>query len=244
MALDVRRTEGSGIDVSERGRGADGNAISLDRRLFMQLLVFTGCFNNQAILESVEATHIEGILYADLNDPYGIGLLTCSETPDYFVGTLRDLLQAEPFAKLTPRPEMTMFGRTYAIGYEQDLESTLLSRPREKIANTEMPWAIWYPLRRRGSFEQLPPEEQRTVLMEHGGIGMAYGRAGLGTDIRLASYGLDQNDNDFTVALLGSELAPLSKIVERMRKTRQTSQFLSSLGPFFVGKAIWQNSNE
>jgi hypothetical protein len=25
-----------------------------------------------------------------------------------------------------------------------------------------------------------------------------------------------------------------------MRKTRQTSEFLESIGPFFVGKAIWQ----
>jgi chlorite dismutase len=43
------------------------------------------------------------------------------------------------------------------------------------------------------------------------------------------------------VALIGPELYPLSAIVERMRKTKQTSQYLESLGPFFVGKAIWQN---
>ena len=108
------------------------------------------------------------------------------------------------------------------------------------MINPNLPWAIWYPLRRSGEFEGLSADEQRTILMEHGGIGAAYGRAGLGPDIRLASFGLDKNDNDFTVALLGPNLAPLSKIIERMRKTKQTSQYLQSLGPFFVGKAIWQ----
>lgn len=104
-----------------------------------------------------------------------------------------------------------------------------------------MPWAIWYPLRRSGSFEQLSGQEQRVVLMEHGGIGRAFGREGYGHDIRLACHGLDKNDNDFVIGLLGPELHPLSSIVQRMRKTKQTSLHLESLGPFFVGKAVWQS---
>ena len=121
-----------------------------------------------------------------------------------------------------------MFGRTYAIGYEQDLESTLITRPVERVTDPATPWAIWYPLRRKGEFVNLPPGEQRTILMEHGGIGRAFGRAGYGGDIRLACYGLDKNDNDFVVALIGPELYPLSAIVERMRKTKQTSQAIST----------------
>ncbi|MCB0252038.1 MAG: chlorite dismutase family protein, partial [Anaerolineae bacterium] len=142
---------------------------------------------------------------------------------------------------LTPKPEFTMMGRTYSIGYESDLDNTLVDRPRRRVCDAEMPWAIWYPLRRAGSFEQLSAQEQRVILGEHGGIGRAYGRAGLGTDIRLACHGLDKNDNDFVVALIGPELMPLSAIVQRMRKTKQTSLHLERLGPFFVGKAIWQN---
>ena len=76
--------------------------------------------------------------------------------------------------------------------------------------------------------------------MEHAGIGRAYGQSGLAYDIRLACYGLDKNDNDFIIGLLGSALHPLSALVERMRKTRQTSQYLTSLGPFFVGRVAWQ----
>jgi chlorite dismutase len=80
--------------------------------------------------------------------------------------------------------------------------------------------------------------------MEHGGVGMAFGRAGLGYDIRLACHGLDQADNDFVVGLLGQELHPLSIIVQRMRKTRQTSLHLERLGPFFVGRVAWQARQE
>ena len=43
------------------------------------------------------------------------------------------------------------------------------------------------------------------------------------------------------VGLLGPKLHPLSAIVQEMRKTEQTSQYLDSLGPFFVGKVAWQS---
>ncbi len=44
--------------------------------------------------------------------------------------------------------------------------------------------------------------------MEHGGIGHAYGRAGYGTDIRLACHGLDKNDNDFVVGAARARTLP------------------------------------
>ena len=46
-----------------------------------------------------------------------------------------------------------------------------------------------------------------------------------------------------TIGLLSDQLFPLSAIVQTMRKTRQTSEFLTSLGPFFVGKAVWKSSS-
>ena len=134
-----------------------------------------------------------------------------------------------------------MLGRTYALGHEQDLDEVLVDRPRGRVLDPELKWAIWYPLRRAGSFEQLSRKEQNAILMEHGGVGMAFGRAGLGYDIRLACHGLDKLDNDFVVGLLGAELHPLSIIVQRMRKTRQTSLHLERLGPFFVGRVAWQS---
>ena len=231
-------------DVAEHGRTAEGETTSLDRRLFMQLHAFGGARETGALAEALESLGGDAVLYEDANDPEGIAVLTLSESPDAFVTTVRTLLQERPFSELRRKPELTMLGRTYAIGYEQDLEETLVERPRRRVLDPSLRWAIWYPLRRAGSFEQLSRREQDTILMEHGGIGMAFGRAGLGYDIRLACHGLDQADNDFVVGLLGPELHPLSIIVQRMRKTRQTSLHLERLGPFFVGRVAWQARRE
>jgi chlorite dismutase len=229
------------VDLSEKGRNEAGETISLDRRLFMQLQVFSGVRDSDRLVDAVETAGIPGVIYADTNDPYGLGLLLFSEEPDYFVGQVRDLLKQEPFRSLTLRPELTMLGRTYTIGYEAELERVLITRPIERVTNPAWPWAIWYPLQRSGHFEQLSAEEQRVILMEHGGIGRAYGQAELVHDVRLACHGLGTEDNDFIIGLLGKELYPLSQMVQRMRKTKQTSLYLERLGPFFVGKAIWQN---
>jgi chlorite dismutase len=133
-----------------------------------------------------------------------------------------------------------MFGRTYALGYEADLEDTLFGRPMRTALNRDWPWAIWYPLRRKGAFEQLLADQQREVLMEHGRIGMGFSRADYAHDIRLACHGLEPRDNDFVVGLMGKQLHPLSAIVQTMRGTTQTSLYIDRLGPFFVGRAIWQ----
>jgi chlorite dismutase len=233
--------EAEAVDVAEHGRTVDGETTSLDRRLYMQLQAFGGAPNTPALIAALESAGVVGVLYEDVNDPTGIALLTMSEAPEAFVEELRSFLQSSPFAELDRKPELTMLGRTYTIGHEQDLEETLVERPRSRVLDPSLEWAIWYPLRRAGSFEQLSRSEQNTILMEHGGIGMSFGRAGLGYDIRLACHGLDKLDNDFVVGLLGPKLHPLSIIVQRMRKTKQTSLHLERLGPFFVGRVAWQS---
>ena len=133
-----------------------------------------------------------------------------------------------------------MLGRTYALGYEPDLEDALIHRPRRTVLEPAWPWAIWYPLRRSGQFARLEESEQREILKEHGTIGMRFGRADLAHDIRLACHGLDKNDNDFVIGVLGKQLHPLSVVIQTMRGTQQTALYLTNLGPFFVGKAIYQ----
>lgn len=232
----------SPLDIRERGKTRDGQPDALDRRLFMQLLAFGESSSSDILIEWLEEEGFDGVLYEDINDPQGVALLTFHEQPDFFVTTLRKFLSRVPFGSLLPKPEYTMLGRTYAIGYERDLEETLLRKPRAKVSNPAWPWAIWYPLKRQGSFEQLARDEQMELLREHGGIGRAYGEAGHGYDIRLACYGLDKHDNDFVVGLIGPELFPLSSIVQAMRKTQQTAKHMQRMGPFFVGKAIWQRN--
>ena len=227
------------IDIREKGRGADGTPVTLDRRLFMQFLAFGNSTDSAPLIRALEEAGLPGALYEDVNDPRGVALLALSEDPAYFVATLRPFLNRPPFSDLAPKPEYTLLGRTYAQGYEPDLEDALFTRPRSRIFDPELPWVVWYPLRRAGSFERLSADEQRIILLEHSGIGRAFGKAGLGHDIRLACHGLDKNDNDFVIGLLGPKLYPLSAIVQRMRKTRQTSLHIEHMGPFFVGKAVW-----
>src|SRR4029077_11584856 len=104
------------------------------------------------------------------------------------------------------RPEYTRRWRPYALGYEPDLQETLIDRPRRTVLNREWGWAIWYPLRRSGRFAQLSDQEQRTILSEHGAIGMSFGAADYAHDIRLACHGLDRDDNDFVIGLIGKQL--------------------------------------
>lgn len=231
---------GGKINISEMGRTPDGRTISSDRRLFMQLQAWGGAKKTAALIADLEAGNIHGVLYEDINDPTGVALLTFSEDPDYFVQDVREFLKGSHFGGLTPKPEYTMLGRSYTLGYEENLDEVLIDRPRSRVCNPEYPWAIWYPLRRSGSFEELPAKEQRAVLMEHGGIGRAFGAAGYVFDVRLSCHGLDKNDNDFVIGLIGPDLYPLSAIVERMRKTQQTRLHLQRLGPFFIGKVAWQ----
>ena len=54
-------------------------------------------------------------------------------------------------------------------------------------------------------------------------------------DVRLACHGIDAADNEFVIGLVGGTLHPLSHLVQAMRKTRQTSEFIAQMGPFFVG---------
>ena len=235
------------VDVSERGNNAEGQPITLDRRLFVQLLGFS-CEPDLAPGEAVqqlakkfEQTPVGSVIYRDVNHPRGLALLTFTEDPSLFVTEVQPALESLG-AGLIARPELSMLGRTYSTGYEQDLEYWLLRRPRETALNNNWPWAIWYPLRRKGGFERLDPRERGGIMREHGGIGRSYGEADLAHDIRLACHGLDQADNDFVIGLIGKSLHPLSHVVQSMRATRQTAEFMEKMGPFFVGYAVHRSA--
>lgn len=223
-------------DISEKGGLKDGQPQRSDRRLFMQLLAFGGCSDSRAVAQHLSDAADVVVVYEDLNDPRGIAVVAVSEDPNVFLNHLRPRLATGVMAGLSLKPEFTMFGRTYSLGYEPDLTDVLIDRPRRTVLNPAWPWAIWYPLRRSGAFTQLPPEQQRAILAEHGQIGMTFGAADYVHDIRLACHGLDRDDNDFVIGLIGKDLYPLSAIVQAMRHTQQTSLYLDRLGPFFIGR--------
>ena len=202
----------------------------------MQLLVFGDAGRMPALTEALGDSGMEGVLYEDAGDSHGVGLLTWSDNPDFFVDKLRPFLNRPAFAALTLKPEYTMMGRTYALGHEPNLEEWLLNRSRKSVTDPAWRWHIWYPLRRKGEFSALAQDEQTAILREHGKIGHSFGEAGFAMDVRLACFGMDKNDNDFVIGLIGKELFPLSACVQAMRRTRQTSNFMQAMGPFFIGQ--------
>jgi len=232
----------STLDVREKGAPRDGVPQTSDRRLFVQFLAFGECEEPAAVGRALQAAGLAAAVYADVQDPRGIGVVVLDEHPDTFVTGLRELCLKPPLAGLRLKPEFALLGRTYGSGFEPNLEDWLLHRPRRVILGEAARWAIWYPLRRLGAFATLPPEEQGAILREHGKIGHSFGDAGLVQDIRLACFGLDRDDNDFVLGLIGRELHPLSACVQAMRGTRQTSQYIQRMGPFFVGRTVWQSA--
>lgn len=228
-------------DVLEHGRSPEGKALTSDNRLYMQLLVFTDCKDPLPGIEFIQQTGWDAVVYQNVANPWGLGLLLLHTDPDFFVSTTAPELRTSPWSDLTAVPDGTLFARSYCIGYESDLDHTLIQRPRSRALSPEWPWAVWYPLRRTGEFAKLGKRDKMRILGEHGTIGRAWGEAGYAHDIRLSCFGMDRADNDFAVALVGAELRSLSKIVETMRATVQTSTYIEKLGPFFVGKAIYQS---
>jgi chlorite dismutase len=225
----------------EHGASRDGVPQTIDRRLFFQLHVFTGCADPSDAVRAARASGLETVIYLNLNDPLGIGVLLMDEAPEALAGPAREMLSRPPFLDYTPLPDFTMIGRTYSIGREQDLEDWLLRKPKRNALNPDYPWAVWYPLKRIGAFNRLSRDEQGKMMLEHAMIGMSYGEAGLAFDIRLECHGLDRDDNEFVLGLVSGNLHRLSRLVKDMRRTRQTSEFMEKMGPFFVGRAIWQS---
>ncbi len=232
------------IEIQERGAPRQGQPQLLDRRLFMQLLVFripqgsSPSAQQQALAIAVAEADIPSVIYADVNDPRSVGLLTFGEDPKLFVEEVRALFDRESLRDWSVRPELTMLGRSYSSGYEDDLEFWLIERPKQTVLNEEWNWAVWYPLRRSGAFEKLEGREKGAILREHATIGRAYGAENLAHDVRLACHGLDANDNEFVIGLIGADLHPLSHVVQSMRGTKQTSEYIQQMGPFFVGHAV------
>ncbi len=243
--------EGQKIDVWERTKGHGGQPVqAMNRRLFMQLVSYE-CVDGldparavSTLGAALDENGASAVIYADVNNPRGIAVLSWGEDPADFVTKVRPAFSRTTLVGLRSLPNLTMIGRTYSTGYEPSLEHWLLDRPKQTVRNADWPWAVWYPLRRSGAFELLEEREKGGILREHAEIGKAYGVQDLAHDVRLACHGLDPNDNEFVLGLIGAELHPLSHVVQAMRKTRQTAQYIVQMGPFFVGHRAWISARE
>ena len=92
-------------DLAEKGGMKDGQPQRADRRLFMQFLAFGGSPDAQPLADALQRARVSGVLYEDVNDPRGVGLLTFNEDPGFFVDQVRPVMNSDPFASLTQKPE-------------------------------------------------------------------------------------------------------------------------------------------
>ncbi len=236
------------LDLRETGAPIDGEPQVSDRRLFFQLHVFGHCLHPDVIIEDIQRHEPPvAVFYDDLNDPAGLGVLLCAHSPSALMNysSILRQFQDKSYSSISYRPEMTMIGRTYSSGREPNLEEWLVNKPLQNVLNPDFPWAIWYPLRRNPEFYRLEPSERGRILGEHAMLGRSYAAGGYASDIRLACFGLDTNDNEFVIGLVGPELYPLSRLIQDMRQTEQTTKYIESLGPFFVGRVRkrWRNES-
>jgi chlorite dismutase len=82
------------IDVNERGAEREGRPQTMDRRLFMQFLAFhtsaaTPRMGVESLANAFTERRIAAVVYDDVNDPRGVGILTWSENPAHFVTARR-----------------------------------------------------------------------------------------------------------------------------------------------------------
>ena len=235
------------MDLSEHGTSSDGTPETLDKRLFVQLLVFDIEPSSgpramvSALSRRLGEKRIEAVIYADVNDPRGIGRLTWAEDPSQILDQVHPLLGGKRFAALTPRPGWVMLGRTSGPGGDEGLENWLIERPRNTILREDLTWAAWFPLRRTGEFNLMAEKDRGAIIKEQQDLVKNYGAADLVHHVRLACHGMDAEDNDTVVGLAASSLHPISHLVQAMRGTKGASSYTLKMGPFFVGRKIWQN---
>ncbi|MCX7626499.1 MAG: chlorite dismutase family protein [Candidatus Sumerlaeaceae bacterium] len=235
-------------DVREVGMPIRGLTRAMDRRLYLHFVAYRGQVSGEVIRRAIwEAAvpfpSMPWVLYADAVDVRAFAVAAWHENPEQLMDFMRELAIRPPFDQCEVDVERTMYGRTYATGREHDLEEALLKRPSHHLLQPHWNWAVWYPLRRKPEFEKLTPKEQGQILMEHAMMGRVYGECDYAHDVRLACHGLDRHDNEFIVALVGANLHRLSRLVQQMRKTRQTSEYIQSLGPFFVGRVVARSTD-
>ena len=97
----------SGPNITETGAAVDGVPVTLDERAYYQLHVFTGAGDTREIVAAVRESKLNAVVYADVNDPRGVGILIISEDPALFVGKARNLLAGPPFDRLERLEEFT-----------------------------------------------------------------------------------------------------------------------------------------
>ena len=230
------------IDVNEYGGKKDGERQAMNRRLFMQLLVFDAPAGEAAdeigkdLAAQLRHNAIAGVVYADASSPRGLGLLTWSEDPAHFVQAVRPLFARRLAAQGGPAPAV------------RDARPHLRHGPRAG------------PRARAPAPRHPERDERRSTRGTSGTRSAARARsrgstrrsraASCASTRRSASptarpswrttsasraTGSTPRTTSSSSASSGASSTRFSHLVQTMRKTRQTSEYIAKMGPFFVG---------
>src|SRR5690606_7311227 len=109
--------EGHEIDVWERTKGFGGQPVqAMNRRLFMQLIAYEcegGLDPVRAIGtlgNALDERDARAVIYADVNNPRGLALLSWSEDPVDFVTKVRPVFAQPGLSGLRSLPALSMLG--------------------------------------------------------------------------------------------------------------------------------------
>ena len=95
-----------GIDLSEKGRGSTGVQLSLDKRLFMQFMAFREG-NRDALVDKLRDNSVQAVVYQDINDAQGFGVMAYCQDPAYFIDKVQPII---PQCDVVQKHEFTMLG--------------------------------------------------------------------------------------------------------------------------------------
>jgi hypothetical protein len=201
-----------------------------DTPLFLQLLVFTDCVDYKPLSLQLDRLPIDCLLFKDLRDPQGIGLLAFSDDPEHIASDLRDMLSSRLFRAFMLRHELTMTARTFGD----------IARAREELEaatrNREWPWAIWHPIKGTAALAALDEKLHAAAfgrMVDVTGLGPSdFGR------VLLKGHGLDGHGNDFVQGFFGRHLHQLSAIIESTQRSPLHGELVSASGPYFVGRSL------
>ena len=201
-----------------------------DSCLFTQLLVFTDCTDIKPLVLLLDRMSLTYVVYKNLNDPQGIGLLTIADHPELLVTELRDVLCSRAFRVLMQRHDLTMTGRggDDAAARIDELETV--------VNNEQWPWALWYPMRCTPAFAHLNEKEQGSVLDElASGIDLSEEDFG---HILLKSHALNRGGGELIHGVHARSPQHLSRVVEAITSTERFDEHIAGAGPFFVGRTL------
>ena len=121
------------LDIREKGR-ANGKEIYSDRRLFMQFLGFGEVTDVAALVKSLEESGMDAVLYEDVNDARGVGLLTVP----WALGArgAHEFVEGDEFGA-DRRGEARYVDRGQVIGLERTVEIVPTDRSNGLVGQTE-----------------------------------------------------------------------------------------------------------